>query len=124
MSDTKDENVTKTEILVEPELKPETVEKVAEVLKTLKILPKNKIWGGYINIKTNQKKDRTFRKEFALDTDKDWLLLFGPGTVRLEVNGKEEKFSSRQNMRFKYVRGDFKKITLTEFKSLNKGRKW
>jgi hypothetical protein len=59
-----------------------------------------------------------------LDVTKNWLLLFGSGTVKLEINGKIEKFSSVENMRFKYVDGEFTKITLEEFKSLNKGRKW
>jgi len=108
-------NTTK-EIVVEPE--------VIEVVKSLKILPKNKIWAGYINIKTNQKYQKVFRKEFALDISKNWLLLFGPGTVHLEVNEKKQTFSSKQNLRFKYVNGEFTKITVTEFKELNKGRKW
>ena len=101
-----------------------TQEEVAEQVRTLKILPKNKIWAGYINIKTNQKYQKVFRKEFAIDVDKDWLLLFGSGTVHLEVNGEKQKYSSSQNMRFKYVDGVFTKITVTEFKQLNKGRKW
>lgn len=92
--------------------------------RSLKILPKRKIWAGYINIETNQKYQKVFREEFALDVTKDWLLLFGTGTVKLEVNGENVKFSSDQNMRFKYINGVFTKITVTEFKSLNKGRKW
>ena len=107
------------------EAEPEVIEaEIVEVVNSLKILPKRKIWGGYINIKTNQKYQDVFRKEFALDITKDWLLLFGPGTVYLEVNGEKKKFASKQNMRFKYLNGTFKKINVTEFKSLNKGRKW
>ncbi len=118
----KDENI-ELEVIQE-ELEEEATEKVIEEVKTLKILPKNKIWAGYINIKTNQKYQKIFRKEFAFDIDKNWLLLFGAGTVKLEINGKIEKFTSRQNLRFKYVDGKFEKITVEEFKSLNKGRKW
>jgi len=92
--------------------------------RSLKILPKRKIWAGYINIETNQKYQKVFREEFALDITKNWLLLFGTGTVKLEVNGENVKFTSDQNMRFKYIDGVFTKITVTEFKSLNKGRKW
>ena len=107
---------------VTPELEP--VEEAAEVIKTLKILPKNKIWAGYINIETNQKYQKIFKDDFSIDTSKNWLLLFGSGTVYLEVNGEKKKYSSNQNMRFKYVDGIFTKITVTEFKELNKGRKW
>ena len=102
----------------------EVIEEVKEEVKTLKILPKNKIWAGYIDIATNQKYQKIFRKEFAIDVSKNWLLLFGSGTVHLEVNGEKQTFSSKQNMRFKYKDGVFTKITVTEFKSLNKGRKW
>ncbi len=105
------------------EEEPKKIEAIESVL-SLKILPKRKIWAGYINIATNQKYQKVFRKEFSLDTSKDWLLLFGQGTAKLEVNGEVKKFSSKQNMRFKYVEGKFKKITVTEFKILNKGRKW
>ncbi|MFT5661344.1 MAG: hypothetical protein ACI9TV_001990 [Sulfurimonas sp.] len=115
------EEVKTEEVPVE---KAEVKKEVVKEVQTLKILPKRKIWAGYINIKTNQKYQKVFRKEFVLDTNKDWLLLFGSGTVHLEVNGKKQTFSSKQNMRFKYVDGKFKKIAVTEFKSLNKGRKW
>lgn len=107
-----DANITK---VIEPEL---------EIIRTLKILPKNRIWAGYINIETNQKYQKIFTEEFAIDTTKNWLLLFGAGAVKLEVNGEIKKYSSDQNQRFKYVDGEWTKITVTEFKSLNKGRKW
>ena len=118
VEETTDVNATIEEVEVVEEAE------VEEVIKTLKIQPKNKIWAGYINIETNQKYQKIFRKEFALDVSKNWLLLFGSGTVYLEVNGEQQKFSSKQNMRFKYKDGEFTKITVTEFKSLNKGRKW
>lgn len=114
-----DTNTTLNEI-PEETIVPENV----SIVRSLKILPKRKIWAGYINIETNQKYQKVFREEFALDVTKDWLLLFGTGTVKLEVNGENVKFSSDQNMRFKYISGVFTKITVTEFKSLNKGRKW
>ena len=110
------------EIVVEASADP--VEEPVAVTRTLKILPKNKIWAGYINIETNQKYQKIFKDDFSIDTGKNWLLLFGSGTAYLEVNGEKQKYSSDQNMRFKYVDGVFTKITVTEFKQLNKGRKW
>jgi hypothetical protein len=93
-------------------------------VKSLKIIPKNKVWIGYIDIKTNKKKQQTTENELVLDADKDWLLLFGHGNTDVEVNGKLEKFTSTQNMRFKYVDGNFSEITIDEFKVLNKDLKW
>lgn len=120
ISQTEDTNLTEQEVEVAEEVKPEVV----EVVRTLKILPKRKIWAGYINIATNQKYQKVFKQPFSIETDKDWLLLFGSGTAKLEVNGEVKTFSSKQNMRFKYVNGKFSKITVTEFKMLNRGRKW
>jgi hypothetical protein len=119
-----DMNQTESLTTTVEELLEEVVEEPVKVVRTLKILPKNKIWAGYINIETNQKYQKIFRKEFAIDVSENWLLLFGSGTVHLEVNGEKKTFSSKQNMRFKYVDGEFTKITVTEFKELNKGRKW
>ncbi len=118
---TSDINTTKKEIAAEVKI---LKEEVVKEKNTLKLIPKNKIWAGYINIKTNQKYQNVFKKIFVFDAKKDWLLLFGAGTVKLEVNGKIKKFSSRENLRFKYVDGKLTKIKVKEFKSLNKGRKW
>jgi hypothetical protein len=99
-------------------------EEVVEVNRELKIIPKHKLWAGYIDIKTNKHYQNIYRKEVVLDTDKNWLLLFGSGSIKLNVNGEIKKFSSKENMRFKYVDGVLEKITVEEFKALNKGRKW
>ncbi len=98
--------------------------KALKVVRSLKILLKRKLWVGYINIETKKRYGKIFKENFSLDTSKDWLLLFGKGTAKLEINGEIKKFSSQQSMRFKYVAGKFKKITVREFKLLNKGSKW
>lgn len=120
-----DSTVKNTLVLKTPvQNKTITKEKVIEKIRTLKLFPKNKVWLGYIDLKTNQKYQKVHRTEFSMDTTKDWLLLFGAGNIKLEVNGEIKRFASEQNMRFKYVDGVFTKISVTEFKSLNKGRKW
>lgn len=118
-----DVNETSTKV-IKTVVSESTKEEIVVDIKSLKILPKNKVWAGYINIKTHQKYQKIFRKEFVINPKNDWLLLFGSGTIYLEVNGEKKKYASSQNMRFKYVDGVFKKITITEFKKLNKGRKW
>jgi len=65
-----------------------------------------------------------FKKEKIIDATKNWLLLFGAGTVKLEVNGELKTFVSKRNIRLKYKDGELSKISVKEFKSLNKGRKW
>jgi hypothetical protein len=90
----------------------------------LKVLPKHKLWIGYIDINTKKKYQTVTKKDLVIDQNKDWLLLFGPGHIRLEINHEVKKYSSKKNMRFKYVNGKFKKISVTEFRRLNRGRKW
>ena len=98
--------------------------KSAEVVKSIKIMPRAKVWMGYIDIKADKKYQKTFSDEFDLDTSKNWLLLFGHGYLDIEVNGELEKFNTRQNLRFKYIDGELTKITIKEFKELNKDSQW
>ncbi len=95
-----------------------------ETIENLKIIPKNKVWVGYIDLKTHKKYQIIAKTILSIDTNKNWLLLFGGGTINLEVNEEFKTFSSKNNMRFKYVNGEFSKISIKEFKSLNKGAKW
>ncbi len=92
--------------------------------KSLRVIPKVKVWMGYIDIKTNQKYEKNLEKEMSLDVNKNWLLLFGHGNISIEVDGKLEEFNSTQNIRFKYIDGKFSQIDLEEFKQLNKDKKW
>ncbi|MFA6138558.1 MAG: hypothetical protein WC667_10775 [Sulfurimonas sp.] len=97
---------------------------IQERTKSLRVIPKVKVWMGYIDIKTNQKYEKNLEKEMNLDINKNWLLLFGHGNISIEVDGKLEEFNSTQNIRFKYVDGKFSQIDLEEFKQLNKDKKW
>ena len=120
------------DILVKNEIQKKEKKKKEALLReqnkhkaNLKILTKKKVWLGYIDL-TNKKKYQTNVKEtLSLDPTKDWLLLFGPGSITLEVNHTLKKFTSKRfNMRFKYIKGQFKKIEINEFKRLNDGKKW
>jgi len=91
---------------------------------SLKILPKTKVWLGYIDVKTNKKYQKTVRKELSLDPAKEWLLLFGHGNVTVAVDDKKYKFSKKNTLRLHYKDGKISKISQGEFKRLNRGRKW
>lgn len=97
---------------------------VTESVKSLKVIPKSKIWMGYIDLKTHRKYQRTFKDEFEMDAKKDWLMLLGHGYVDIEVDGVITKFNSRNNLRFLYKDGNLTKIDTPEFKNLNNGSKW
>ena len=87
-------------------------------------MPKTKVWMGYIDIKENKKYQKLFEGEFSVNPEKDWLLLFGHGYLDIDVNGKVEEFRTAQNLRFKYVDGQLTKITISEFKKINKDSQW
>ncbi|CAI6157506.1 MAG: hypothetical protein SPLUMA2_SPLUMAMAG2_00690 [uncultured Sulfurimonas sp.] len=121
LNTTKVNNITKTKLTV-----IEVPEVVVKVAKSFKIFTKSKVWFGYIDVETNQKKQKTFRGEIDLDPNKKWLLLFGHGhNIDMFVNGELVKLRSRYyDIRFLYENSTVKMISLEEFKRLNRGRKW
>ena len=119
-SSTKEQNLTK------PIEKP-VVKKIAEksgVLQPLEILPRSRVWLGYINVATNKKRQKTFSNELDLNASKEWLFIFGHGYVDVIVNGKTIHFNDRHTLRLHYKDGVLDKISTDEFKKLNRGRKW
>ncbi|MDD5399646.1 MAG: hypothetical protein PHQ93_00470 [Sulfurimonas sp.] len=91
---------------------------------SLKIISKNKVWLGYIDLSDYKQHQKTFLGEFTLDSTKNWLLVFGHGIVEIEANGVVTKFEKSQNIRFSYINSELKEINTDEFKKLNKGVKW
>lgn len=103
---------------------------VKEVVKeatqgsSLKIISKNKVWLGYIDLSDYKQYQKSFLGEFTLDSTKNWLLVLGHGLVEIEVNGVVTKFEKSQNIRFSYIDSKLKEINAEELKSLNRGNKW
>lgn len=94
------------------------------VTKSLKIIARSKVWMGYIDVATNKKYQKTFEGEFDLDPNKEWLLIFGHGYIDVIINSEKTKFQSKRTLRLLYKDGTLKKITLDEFKRLNRGNAW
>ena len=90
----------------------------------LVLLTKTRKWIGYIDMQTKKKYQTFASSDFEIDANKDWLLLFGGGSVQLDVNHELQTFSSENNLRFKYQDGKLTKIGIEEFMSLNNGNKW
>ena len=97
-----------------------------QATKALKpfIIKAKKVWIGYIDVKSRKKYQETFRGELALKRDKEWLLILGHAHVKFYVNGKAKTFNSSKNLYMHYKNGTIEKLTLKEFKKLNRGRKW
>jgi len=122
-----DENLSSTtkeeELLEEEKIKEK---KVAEVIPSLKIIAKSKLWIGYVDRQEDIKKQTIIKKnlELELDPKKEWLLSLGHGNVDIIINDEIQEFKTTKNIRFLYKDGELKKLTLRDFKILNEGRVW
>jgi len=129
INSTKDKSINETNSSVES-VKTEEINSTKEVNeepiieKSFTIIPRSKVWFGYIDVETNKKYQKTFSHELSLDPNKEWLLMFGHGYIDMYIDGKIQKFSNRGKVRFLYSDGEVRPISLKEFKQLNRGRKW
>ena len=117
------ENTRKTETKV-IEKQVLTKQIVENNLSPLIVLPKSKLWIGYINKTDGIKKQTVIKHKLELDPSKEWLLSLGHGYVKMDVNGKETTYSSAKNLRFRYADGKLEELSVKEFKKLNEGRLW
>lgn len=115
-----DENST----LIEVEKVQKEAKKEAARIRSFKIVPRTKVWFGYIDVGTNKHYQKTLKGEIELDPAKVWLLLFGHGHIDIYLNEELVPFKSHENLRFLYKNGTVKAISASEFKTLNRGRKW
>jgi hypothetical protein len=104
---------------------------VAEPLQTesfktdsLKIIANEKVWFGYIEFGTDQKKQTVFSDSFELDPTKSWLLRFGHSHIEIELKGEKLNFKKGKNVQFLYQDGALKQLSMEEFKTFNKGQAW
>ena len=109
-----DTNSTKSTQIVTPKA----------ITHTLKIIARTKVWLGYINVVTNQRYQKTFVGELELDPAKEWLLYFGHGYIDIMIDGKKEKFNSKNTLRLHYKNGKIEKISMKDFRKLNRGNTW
>ena len=103
--------------------KTEELEAV-EVTPSFKILPKSKLWIGYIDRQTGIRKQTVIQESLELDPSKEWLLSLGHGNVDIAINGELQEFKSANNIKFLYKKGELQKLTSRDFKILNEGRVW
>ena len=108
----------------EPEVKSEPIKEMEIVAKSLKILPKTKLWMGYIDLETHKKSQKLFTDELVLDPSKEWLMSLGHGYVTIEIDGIAQEFNDKMNIRLLYKDGELRKIKYKEFKRLNRGKEW
>ncbi|MCW8895565.1 hypothetical protein [Sulfurimonas sp.] len=95
----------------------------SEVL-SFKIIPKHKLWLGYIDLSTHKRDQKLFSDELSLDPDKNWLLTLGHGYISIEINGETKEFTNPKTVRFSYINKELKELSFQEFKKLNRDSEW
>ena len=115
------EEVPKEKVVV---AKKETTSKEIIVKNSLSIIPKSKVWIGYIDITKNRKYQKILSEEFSFNPKQEWLMILGHSNVRFNLNGKDVFYKNRKSLRLSYKNGVLKEVTLEEFKKINRGKKW
>lgn len=114
----------KVEIVKEESKAPQVLPEESADISPLVVVPRSKLWIGYVDISHNKKYQKIITEPLVLDAHTKWLLFLGHGNVNIEVNGIVNEYRSKKSMRFAYKEGKLKKVTTEEFKKLNRGRKW
>ncbi len=106
--------------------KQEEKQQVSQVLETrvVKIIPKNRLWIGYIDYESKKKKQLVTSTPLELDGSKEWLLSLGHGNIIVEIGDEKQELNKAQSVRFHYKDGILEPLSIAEFKKLNKGRLW
>lgn len=130
-TNTSEMNVTQSSTVTQEKAVEKEVVAVAKVDKveksvvhSLVVHPRERVWFGYIDVANGKKHQTTTRKEITLDPSKEWLFAFGHGNVNINIDGKEQHFSSVKSIRFHYKDANLAQLNKNQFKKLNKGRLW
>jgi len=118
------EKVIVEEVLKEDEKVQQAKQELDIKEQKVLIFPHSKVWFGYIDLKTGKKKSLTVKSSFALTMKNSYLFMFGHGRIDLELDGKEYNYKTAKTLRLLYKDQKFTKLNVTEFKALNKGKKW
>ena len=93
-------------------------------IQSFSLLPRSKVWVGYIDITKNKKYQKIVKDELVFNTKEEWLLILGHSNVDINLNGKKVFYKNRKSLRLWYKDGKLKDISLEEFKKINRGKKW
>lgn len=125
LSETQDDSLLE---LDEPKEQEAIEQKSVEEEKTspneLVVVPKSKVWVGYIDIQTHKKYQATTDEPISIDGKKDWLLLLGHANLSIKLDDEAMEFKHKGDMRLLYKEGVIKEITHSEFVELNGGKEW
>ncbi len=107
------------------ELNTTVVKDVDKVIQhTITILPKRRLWVGFIDMKSGKKTQDVIDSPYELNASKSWLIVFGHGYLNIQYDKELFKYSSRKKLWFMYEDGKLQKIDRAEFKRNNGAKAW
>lgn len=92
---------------------------VYDDLKEVVIMPRRKLWLGYINLDSGERVQKNKSDQIVIDTN-NTIIVTGHGW--LEVASKE--FRQGERLYFHYKNNQLEQINESAFKKLNEGRVW
>jgi len=107
------------EVLNEPSIVAEPI-----IKSHFKIVPKGKLWFGVIDLETMKKEQHIITRGYTLNPEKNWLLVFGHGNLKLENGDEVLDFKNQNKLWFVYENGVVTQINRREFKARNRGKNW
>jgi len=114
----------KEESNISQENNTSSVEEIDKIDKILKIIPKSKVWVGYIDLENDKKVQTTTIDPLELNGTKEYLLSFGHGYIKIETQEGIQKFTVPHPVKFHYKDGVLERLSIQEFKQYNKGKLW
>jgi len=115
---------TQEENIMIPQTIEDETEDVVATVTNFTIIPKSRVWVGFIDVASQKKSQKIISKPLEMDGTKEWLFLFGHGNVKVELGDELLSYKGKKSLRFHYKDGKITKLTLEEFKNLNNGSKW
>ncbi len=95
-----------------------------KIVRGFTIIPKSKVWVGYIDLATDRKQQKIITEPLELNASKEYLLAFGHGYIDIDLNGKLREFKEPNKIKFLYRNGELRQIDNAKFKRYNKGKLW
>lgn len=111
-------------IHVEEEALNETVVQEPQIKSHFKIIPKGTLWFGLVDLETMKKEQHTITRGYNLNPEKNWLIVFGHGSLKLENGDETFDFNNQNKLWFVYENGVVTQINRREFKARNRGKNW
>ena len=90
----------------------------------LAVIPKSKLWMGFIDLENYKKEQTVTSDKYELDAQKEWLMVFGHGFLKIENGDEISDFRDENKLRFLYEAGTLREISKEEFVRRNRGENW